>query len=361
MIDYLIVGQGLAGSLLAYELIQRKKHVHIVDDDHKKSSSIISAGIINPVTGKRFAITPQFDMFFDCAIRKYDELRMKFGARFFESKPILRIFQDESEQAHWQRKDDLNLALDYCQKSNEPFAYNPGLSDPLGSVLIGRSGFCYTATLLNTFKEYFQKKKCVSSERFLYDDLKLEQNNVMYKGDKYKTVIFCEGFQAQFNPWFEALLFNSVKGEILTIEMEMEMGSLSNVIINKGKWCAPLNNGKWMAGATYRWDAIDCEPTEEGRKEIVEALNENFCQREIRVINQKAAVRPVMADQKVVLGRHPEIPSLAIFNGLGSKGFLTAPYYASVLADYLDGICTIQHDISVGRFYSGIDTKKRNQ
>ncbi|MFT5168556.1 MAG: glycine oxidase, partial [Saprospiraceae bacterium] len=54
-VDYLIIGQGLAGSLLAYQLLERGKTVQIIDNHHNGASSSIAAGIINPITGRRFA------------------------------------------------------------------------------------------------------------------------------------------------------------------------------------------------------------------------------------------------------------------------------------------------------------------
>jgi len=53
MIDFLIVGQGLAGSLLAWELIQRGCSVLVVDKGEENASQV-AAGLINPVTGIRF-------------------------------------------------------------------------------------------------------------------------------------------------------------------------------------------------------------------------------------------------------------------------------------------------------------------
>jgi len=53
MVDFLIVGQGLAGSLMAWELMQRGKTVLIVDNGLENASRV-AAGLINPVTGMRF-------------------------------------------------------------------------------------------------------------------------------------------------------------------------------------------------------------------------------------------------------------------------------------------------------------------
>jgi glycine/D-amino acid oxidase-like deaminating enzyme len=333
MKDILIIGQGAAGSFLAWELLKRDKKILIVDDDHKRSSSMISAGIINPVTGKRFAIMQDFDLFFAHALGTYRELEAKFDQKFFEPMDILRVFQNESERDHWQRKVELNQGKAYNVQTDFSTTDHPAIKGPLGSVVIKRSGFCHTARLLTTLKEYFQDQDILARQKFSYDDLVLEDQGVRFGGEMFRAVIFCEGYQAQWNPWFDWIPFNSVKGEILKVEIQG--GSLPSMIINKGKWCAPLGQQQWMAGSTYIWDKLDCEPTPEARDQIVDGLNQCF-ENTIRVIEHNAGVRPVINDQKLVVGRHPKLSHLAIFNGLGSKGFLMAPYYAAYFADYLD-------------------------
>ena len=52
-IDYLIIGQGLAGSLLAWELINRNCKVVIIDNGQENASQV-AAGLINPIAGQRF-------------------------------------------------------------------------------------------------------------------------------------------------------------------------------------------------------------------------------------------------------------------------------------------------------------------
>ncbi len=51
--DFIIVGQGLAGTLLAHELIQLGKSVLVFDDPAAPKASEVAAGIINPVVFRR--------------------------------------------------------------------------------------------------------------------------------------------------------------------------------------------------------------------------------------------------------------------------------------------------------------------
>lgn len=58
--DYIIVGQGLAGSLIALNLLRRGKSVRVIDDGHKHAASKVAAGLINPITGRRHVLTWRF-------------------------------------------------------------------------------------------------------------------------------------------------------------------------------------------------------------------------------------------------------------------------------------------------------------
>jgi len=348
MKDYLIIGQGVAGSFLAWELMKRDKSVEVIDDHHLGSSSMVSTGIVNPITGKRFALTPGFDKFYIRAREAYAELEEFFGEPFLVDKPIVRLFKNTEEAGKWERKDKRGIAEAYVTQYNPPGTYQSVMEDTLGSIETTNSGFCWTQALLFAFRDYFFDRKVLFTRKFSHSALHVFEDHVEYGGVSYCKIIFCEGYQGQSNPWFRWLPFNPVKGELLRFKMTGE--NLPDAVLNRGKWCAPLGNGVWSAGATYCWDPLDCQPTDQGREEILEGLKA-FLHEDIEVIGHKAGVRPVMKDQRAVLGLHPQTVSVGIFNGLGSKGFLMAPYYALQLAEHLEDGMPIDGDAAVARFW----------
>ena len=52
-VDYIIVGQGLAGSCLAQSLLHEKQSIVVIASGTKTASSNVAAGLYNPVTGKK--------------------------------------------------------------------------------------------------------------------------------------------------------------------------------------------------------------------------------------------------------------------------------------------------------------------
>ena len=52
--DFAVVGQGISGTLISYFLAKAGKNVLVMDNNYIGSSSKVAAGIVNPITGKKF-------------------------------------------------------------------------------------------------------------------------------------------------------------------------------------------------------------------------------------------------------------------------------------------------------------------
>ena len=91
-VDFLIIGQGLAGSLLARELRRCEKSVLIVDDGWKSAASQVAAGLMTPLTGRRFSLTPNYPALFEVASRKLASLGVLRPAE------VYRMFVDDEQR-----------------------------------------------------------------------------------------------------------------------------------------------------------------------------------------------------------------------------------------------------------------------
>ena len=79
-VDYLIVGQGIAGSLLAYELEQAGRRVLVLNEEKENTSSNKAAGIYNPITGRKLVKTWLADELFPGLEGYYLGLEQTLGA-----------------------------------------------------------------------------------------------------------------------------------------------------------------------------------------------------------------------------------------------------------------------------------------
>ena len=61
-------------------------------------------------------------------------------------------------------------------------------------------------------------------------------------------------------------------------------------------------------------------------------------------------IRPTVADKRPLLGLHPTLPQLAIFNGLGTKGASLGPYFAEQMTNFLLDKQDLEHEANISRF-----------
>ena len=60
-LDFIIVGQGIAGTTLAFKLLQKKYSVRVIDKFNPNSSSSIALGLYNPLVLKWFTKSWEVD------------------------------------------------------------------------------------------------------------------------------------------------------------------------------------------------------------------------------------------------------------------------------------------------------------
>jgi glycine/D-amino acid oxidase-like deaminating enzyme len=184
-------------------------------------------------------------------------------------------------------------------------------------------------------------------ERFDLDNLYLTSNGVTYKNRfNANKIIFCEGWQAVKNPFFNFVPFRPVKGELLTLKIE---NLKCNYLLNKDVFLLPLGKNIFRLGSTYDWDDLAGEPTESARAFLLSKLA-SFLNTKVEVIDHQAGVRPAIADRRPVAGLHPDYPQLAIFNGLGARGVMIAPWLGKQFLELLLHLKPLNEEIDLNRF-----------
>jgi len=328
-VDFLIIGQGLAGSLLAWELLQRNCKIIIVDNGQENASQI-AAGLINPITGMRLVKAPEIDTLLPVATHCYTQLADYFQQDFYIEKPMLRILRNDNEVKHYRKR------LTHPEYQNYLAAIDPqtsheNLSAPFGLAQQNHTGYLLTQALLTRLRDFFIAKNCYRTATIDYADIELG-NIPRWQDITAKHILFCEGYQAANNPWFSWLPFQPVKGEILTLSHQ---STLPNKIINAGHWLIPVNDRKVRVGATFDRENINTQPTEAGKNELLTAVKSLAPGLATELLDHRANIRPCTADRKPFIGRHPEHPQLLIFNGFGAKGSLQIPWHSKQLAKHL--------------------------
>ena len=96
----LIVGQGLAGSILAIYLIKAGEKVLVIDNGHQESASRVAAGLMDYISGQRLTKSWNSDILIPFAKQFYQDLEHELNDRFFYERPCLRYFSSE-DQVHF--------------------------------------------------------------------------------------------------------------------------------------------------------------------------------------------------------------------------------------------------------------------
>ena len=333
--DFLIVGQGLAGAILAWELADRGQRVLVVDDAPEQSASKVSAGILNPVTGKRLVKSWMVDTFLPGAREFYRRMEKELGVSFFTDRTILRIYQSEEErELWWKRRDDPAYAA-YLGKSHPSGGFAPEIDDPFGSFEILGVGNLEIPVFLDALGKSLAERATQVHQRFDYGELEIDASGVRWRGHSAGHVVFCEGYRLRDNPWFSWLPLNPAKGEIVTLRLDL---SRADTILNRQKWVLPLGDGLARVGSTWAHEFADAGPTAAGRRGLLTALKRMLKPgKGFDVVDHEAGVRPCSHDRIPYLGAHPDHPALHVFNGFGAKGALMTPWMAHVFADFLTG------------------------
>jgi glycine oxidase len=326
-IDVVLIGQGLAGTTLAWALREAGLRVRLFDPDLAVTSSKIAAGLITPVTGKALAFSPTFPAEVDAAQSFYQRIEHVTGATFFAPRTAVRLFTSDAEAAKW--------AARAGDDAIKPYLFEGPITRWIEQVTVSapHGGVAMRAAQLDTGAYLAASRKALDVVTAAVDwsrDVTIEDAGVMVGDTKARVVISCVGAEAASDPLWAHLRFRPAKGDILDVMTEQP---LPPVTLHRGVWVAPSADPRVARiGATFSWDPLDKIPTETARVDLTRRA-EAFLRPAFSVLKHRAAVRPIIGDSRPVGLVHPRYPRLFTFNGLASKGALRAPLAASAMTD----------------------------
>lgn len=344
MLDYIIVGQGIAGSVLALELLNKGLNIKVIDNNHFRSSSKIAAGLVHPMSFKRTILSWNAELLSEPSINYYKKKEDELNTSFFEPLTFLRLFGSIEEQNNWFGKQSTPPFDKVLQDFNEDLS-GYSIKNNFGVGKVNWSYRLHLTSFLNAVKSKLIKEDNLIIGSIDYSLIKHSESFVEYNDLKAKGIIFCEGHQYINNPFFNYIPDNSTKGELLKIKTK----DLPNYSLSKNCFLLPTKNDEYILGATYNWKDKDYETTNEAKEELLEKFS-NISSEKIEILDHWTGIRPTTLDRKPVLGTHPTHKNIYIFNGLGSKGVQLAPYYANRMIDYLINNDALEKDINLNRF-----------
>jgi len=346
--DFIIVGSGLAGSVLALELLRAGNSVTVIADSSRPSSSRVAGGLVNPVTGKYLAKTWLADELFSGLEAYYTELEALLSSSFYHKTGLFRPFTGPEHRKSALAQIEKHGLENYIEVGRNPDAFSSCFTCEPEGMYSPAAGWLDMPVFLDAAARYLQQHTVWVDAVFDFEEFSITDDGVRFRDREAARIVFCEGFYARNNPYFSWLPFNPVKGETLLGTIEDYPVS---AIVNQGKWIIPLGSDRVRLGATYSWHELDFEPTERGRDELLQAATK-MLKRPFAVTGQQAGVRPATKDRRPFLGKHPQHDCLWIFNGLGTKGVSLAPWFAGQLVRNMLHHELIHPEANIERFYA---------
>jgi glycine oxidase len=324
--EILIIGQGLAGTLLAWECERAGIPFAIADRGHGSAATAVAAGLINPVTGQRLVKSWRVETLLPAARATYRELESALRVPLWTNLRVRREFADDRERRIFaQKRATGELA---------PFV-SADAPDATGFWIEGAARIDLSR-LLTTAREHWKA----------HGVLRESDTEATAELARHEWVIDCTGLGAARSEIFGFIPWKFSKGEALEIQVE----GLAPDLAWKGRHAVvPLAADRAWVGATHEPQRIDLEPTAAAR-DVLEANARVLLSRPFVVVAQRVGMRVNVPDQRPVAGLHPDQPRLGLINALGAKGALLAPWLARQWVNHLSTGAGFDSEVSPTRF-----------
>ena len=348
-VDCIIVGQGIAGTLLSFELLEAGLSVLVFNAPNRQSASLVASGVINPVTGRRVVTTWQIEQLLPLATQSYqrisDYLQLPPVARSIE---VLSIHGNEQmRQAYEKRVEEGSAYINrfetgkiqgYIKKlSNEAHVISPALLIDLQTLLPAFNAHLRKQDQLieRTF-DWSQLQRIKKGKGKATEDHKDEETHLIYTGTevpiKAKWVIATDGVAGALNPYFKTLHFRYNKGEALIISApDLPRDYIYKLSYSIVPWG---DKDLFWVGSTYQWAFEDQNPTDSFKEAVMNFLDE-VLEVPYSVQDHLASIRPASVNRRPFAGFCAPGSHIGLLNGLGTKGCSLAPLLATAWKEHL--------------------------
>jgi glycine oxidase len=327
--DFIIVGQGLAGTMMTHFLLPHTENILVVDAE-KHCASFAAAGIINPVTGRHYVKSWLIDSLLPFAEKTYQDIGQKINIEAYQQLNILRTLHNVQEENDWMARVVDEQYQDYLCPQSDDSCLNGIVKEKYAYGEIRSSLRVKLKDIILTYRAWLK-------ERDLYMKMEVDSTGLIHNeefielnGIKTKKIIFCEGYKAMANPLFSSLPFKPAKGNALIIKCDFDLPKN----LRDKLFITPIGNGLHWVGSGYQFELHNELPDEKQIALLKSSLDEILAQ-PYEIVEVLAGIRPTVKTRKPLIGSHPSYKNIYLFNGLGTKGSSLAPYFADMLVRHI--------------------------
>ena len=325
--DYIIIGQGLAGSALAWRLYFNNKSFIIIDSEANTSASKAALGIYNPITGRKNIKTWNADILFKELENFYMRVEKSLNTKILYRKNIFRPFKNNRDLNDWNIRLGNEKYKKYLKKINDKGITTKG------------SGYLDVKKYLKETKKYFKHIGRYKVHKLNNTELLKENNHINIDGYNFNKIVMCMGIDQKKINLFSEIKLIPVAGNSIKAESKF----FSDNILNKRISIFNVSKNEIYAGSTYNNGNIN-KGINLLKNQINKIINSDF-----KILKSYFGIRPASKDRRPIVGKHKIINNLFIINGLGSKGVSQSPYCSKQLFDYIENNKKINIEINTDR------------
>lgn len=351
--DYIIVGAGICGCSVAYELSLYSKNILLVDrgSDVAKGASGAAGAFLSPLLGK----PNSFKDLVTTSLQYSTQFYQKYFSKHIETCGTTRIPKNSSEQEKFESYIpymDFNFTKD-----------NDGYFFKIGSV-VDSFGICKSMT------------KDIQT-KFNYEVSSLEYKDgfwIVNDELKAKNIILTTGYETKLLDEFY-INIRSVWGRRIDVETSTKVPynyhkacSVSKSTVYKDKYLVSI-------GATHHRDKKGVEDIEQNHQELLGKAADILQLNDVKIVKDYCGARASSVDYFPMVGkiidskqtikefpylkngtnveskRFTRYENLYILNGVGGRGFVLSPYLAKQLVQSIIKSTTIDENIIVDRLF----------
>ena len=346
MLDFIIVGQGIAGSMLSWFLMKEGQQVLLIDEFNSSSATHVASGITNPITGRKFVKTWLADELIPFSSATFHQFEELFHEQLLYPLPIIKLFDSIKAQNDWSARSASPGYAQYLKNEAVVYLDPEKVKNDFGGFEINGGCKLEVSKFLTLYRNLLKEKEVLLDEKFSFPELEVSDASIAYKGQKAKRIIFCEGAGAIENPYFKFLPFQLAKGECLILIIE---DFYADRVINGEVFIMPTTaKDEYYIGSTHEWTFDDDQPSEKGKNELLGNLS-TVMKAPYQIVAHKAAIRPTVKDRRPFIGFNPQYKNVGIFNGMGTKGISLAPYFANNFVSHLVHNTPLMEEVDIKR------------
>ena len=362
--DVAIIGGGVIGCSIAYQLAKRGISSTVFEKDRLASSaSGATAGIVGPIWYVDHKIEPYFEL----AMRSLDmfpaltrELKEAGVDPEYREGGVMKIALDDElrevllDNLIWQG--ELGIGVRWIDQ-DELREREPHITpDAQGAVLSPQEGSIRGEAYVNSLAHAASSLGATILERTEVTGLEFDGsrvigvrtilNDICYAGH---TVLAAGAWTGLAERWLpETIPVRPVKGQRITLRMPgfLPEGPVQSVI--------PQNDGTILAAATREEGVFDHRITAAVQEMFYNATAVYPMLRDAEFVGARAGIRPGSPDGMPILGPVPGWDGLSVASGHDHVGIILSPATGVDVADYIDsGDASGLDFFSIERFTDG--------